>query len=84
VITYLSQFTAVSGVKEGGSDLLKCLIQGLWEVALFQMIEAIFHNRILLASSGSSNGRVMAFCLQKFSNFAPGYQRLTTVFPIQL
>ena len=42
VNTYLSQCIAASGVKGSGSDRLKFLIQGLWNVALFQMGKAIF------------------------------------------
>ena len=73
--TYLSQCIAVSGEKGSGSDLLKFLIQGLWNVAWFQMVKATFRKGIMLTSSGSSSGIIMAFYFQKLVNFAPRYQR---------
>jgi len=83
VSTYLSQFIAVGCVKVSGSDLLKFLIQGLCDVALFQMVKATFCNGILLASSWTCWAKIMVFYFQKLVNFVPLYQRLTTLFQIQ-
>jgi hypothetical protein len=59
-------------VTGNGNDLLKFLIQGLWDVALLQLVNATFRKGILLALSGLSSGGTMVLYLQKLVNFAPG------------
>jgi hypothetical protein len=62
---YRSQCIAVNGVTGSGNDLLKFLIQGLWDMALFRMLKATFCGGILLATSRESSGRIMASYVQK-------------------
>jgi hypothetical protein len=80
VNTYLSQCIAVSGEKGSGSDLLKFLIQGLWNVALFQMVKATFRKGILLAFSRTSSAIIMAFIFN-ISKFWSSLSKISYCFP---
>ena len=51
-------------------QVLKFLIQALWDVALFQLVKGDFPQGIFHITAGSSSGRIMAFHLKTLVNFA--------------